>query len=90
MGDDLRDVLLLLYEAGAENVPAHSIEWRTDMTPAINVGMNMGYMRYRERDGVRYFYLTDAGYSKIGIPPFSPWDSALSWLKGLFRRSFKR
>ncbi|KXG87424.1 hypothetical protein ATO67_19115 [Agrobacterium bohemicum] len=65
--------MLLLYDAGAESVPAHAIAWRAYMTPAINVGMNMGYMRYRERDGVRHFYLTDAGYNKMGIPPFPAW-----------------
>jgi hypothetical protein len=89
MGDDLRDVLLLLYDAGAENVPAHAIAWRADMTPAINVGMNMGYMRYRERGGVRHFYLTEAGYSKIGIPPYSPWASMRSWIKRLVSRDTK-
>ena len=36
------------------------------MMPAINFGMIMGYMRYHERDGVRHFYLTEAGHSNIG------------------------
>ncbi len=60
------------------------------MTPAINVGMNMGYMRYRERNGVRHFYLTEAGYSKIGIPPFSPWASIRLWIKSLVRPKTRR
>lgn len=72
MGEDLKDVLLRLYEAGAEDVPAAEIRWEPSMTPAILVALNMGYMRYRERQGVKHFYLTSAGYSKIGILPFSP------------------
>lgn len=72
MGEDLKDVLMQLYEAGAEDVPASDIPWNSDMTPAILVALNMGYMRYRDRSGIKHFYLTSAGYSKIGIPPFSP------------------
>ena len=71
MGEDLYDVLMRLYEAGAEDVPGDDISWNADMAPAIMVALNMGYMRYRERRGIRHFYLTSAGYSKIGIPPFS-------------------
>lgn len=71
MGEDLKDVLMRLYEAGAEDVPADDIPWESQMTPAIVVALNMGYMRYRERKGMKHFYLTSAGYSKIGIPPFS-------------------
>ena len=71
VGEDLKDVLLRLYEAGAEDVPADEISWDSAMTPAIVVALNMGYMRYREKKGIKHFYLTSAGYSKIGIPPFS-------------------
>ncbi|POO48725.1 hypothetical protein CPJ18_25345 (plasmid) [Agrobacterium rosae] len=60
-----------LFEAGAEDVPAGDISWESTMTPAIVVALNMGYMRYREREGIKHFYLTSAGYSKIGVQPFS-------------------
>lgn len=67
MGDDLRQVLTILHEAGGEGVPSYEIGWEACMTPAINVALNMGYMRYREHSGERYFYLTPAGYQKIGM-----------------------
>jgi len=71
MGDDLREVLTVLHEAGAEGVPSSRIGWDSHMTPAINVALNMGYMRYTERDGERYFSLTRVGYQKVGVRPFS-------------------
>jgi len=89
MGDDLRQVLTILHEAGGEGVPSYEIGWDACMTPAINVALNMGYMRYREHSGERYFYLTPAGYQKIGIVPLSAWTYLASLLKkivGLGRR----
>ncbi|MGQ2917230.1 MULTISPECIES: hypothetical protein [Rhizobium] len=85
MGDDLRQVLIILHEAGAEGVPSHEIGWEANMMPAINVAINMGYMRYRERAGERYFYLTPVGYQKIGIKPFSVWSYLTSLLRQVVR-----
>ncbi|MDQ1194375.1 hypothetical protein [Agrobacterium sp. SORGH_AS 787] len=87
MGDDLKDVLTILYLAGAEKVPASELAWNPSMLAAINVAVNMGYMRYSVKDGMRYFFLTDAGYHKIGIPAFSVRKYLFAKLKGLIRSS---
>jgi hypothetical protein len=86
MGNDLKDVLRALYNAGAENVPAPEIGWRVDQMPVLIRALDMGYVRYRERDGIRHFYLTKAGYSTIGIEPlgYSPIGPVMRWLRGLF------
>lgn len=85
MGDDLKDVLMTLYNAGAEKVPAYEVPWEPNMLAAINVALNMGYMRYTVKDGERYFSLTDAGYQKIGIPDFSISEYFVSKLKRLIK-----
>lgn len=81
---DLTAVLRSLYEAGAEDVPAHEIDWRQEMTPALMKALDMGYIRYRERGGVKHFSLTKFGYEAIGIEPpkFSPFRIVLQWLFG--------
>ncbi|WP_426230089.1 hypothetical protein [Pararhizobium sp. DWP3-4] len=86
MADDLKDLLMLVYDAGAENVPASEIAWRQDQMPILMRALNMGYVRYRERAGTKHFYLTRAGYSAIGIEPLSYSPSAI--LSGWFRRVF--
>lgn len=84
MAAELEEVLRTLYDAGAENVPAQEIGWRQEMTPALMKAFNMGYIRYRERAGVKHFYLTKFGYEAIGIeaPRFSPLRILLGWLFG--------
>ncbi len=87
MGDDLKDVLTILYLAGAENIPASKVPWEPNMLPAINIALNMGYMRYSLKNGQRYFFLTDVGYRKIGIPPFSVRRYVVETLKRWLRFS---
>ncbi|WP_455918353.1 hypothetical protein [Ensifer canadensis] len=84
MAADLNEVLRRLYDAGAEDVPAHEIDWREEMMPALIQALNMGYIRYRERGGVKHFYLTKFGYEAIGIEPprFSSFRTVLQWLLG--------
>ena len=81
---DLNELLRKLYEAGARDVPATEIDWREDMMPALMQALNMGYIRYRERGGVKHFYLTKFGFDAIGIEPprFSPFRIILEWLSG--------
>ena len=78
----------MLYEAGAEDVPADQTGWSPAMTPALVAAINMGYVRYRDRDDVRYFSLTKVGYEAIGIAPpdYSPWGMIRAWFGGLFGR----
>lgn len=85
MSDDLREVLTILHGAGAEDVPSCRVGWKSYMMPAINIALNMGYMRYRERDGERYFSLTPFGYQKIGIAPFSAFTYLVSLIKKIVK-----
>jgi hypothetical protein len=87
VGNDLKDLLTALFNAGAENVPASEIDWRVDQMPLLIRALDMGYVRYRERDGVRHFYLTKAGYSTIGIAPlgYSPFGHITRWLFRLLK-----
>ncbi len=34
--------------------------------PILPMALSMGYLRYRERGGIKYFCLTNAGYDAIG------------------------
>jgi hypothetical protein len=86
IADDLKDLLRLLYNAGAENVPASETGWRQDQMPILMRALDMGYVGYRERAGTKHFSLTKAGYSAIGIEPLS--YSPLAILGGWFRRLF--
>jgi hypothetical protein len=69
----------------AENVPASKIEWRRDQMPMLSRAIEMGYVRFTDRAGIRYFYLTKAGYSSIGIEPlsYSPIGPIIRWFGGL-------
>lgn len=87
MGDDLKNVLTILYLAGAENIPASKVPWEPNMLAAINIALNMGYMRYSLKNGERYFFLTDVGYQKIGISPFSVRRYVVETLKRWLRLS---
>lgn len=88
MATSLKDLLAVLYEAGAEDVPADETGWTSDMTPALVTAINMGYVRYRDRGDVRYFSLTKVGYDAIGIAPpdHSPWGLIRAWFSSLFGR----
>jgi hypothetical protein len=85
MAEDLNHLLRTLYDAGAENVPASEIDWHQDQTPILLMALSMGYLRYRERAGIRYFYLTNAGYDAIGAErmTFSPFGPLSRWFRSL-------
>jgi hypothetical protein len=85
MATDLKDLLNALYNAGAENLPASEIEWRQDQMPMLIRALDMGYVRYTERTGIRRYYLTKPGYSAIGIQPlgYFPIGPVIRWFRGL-------
>lgn len=88
MDTPLQELLRILYESGAEDVPADEIDWRPHMTPVLMRALNMGYVRYRDRKGVRHFSLTEAGYNAIGLeyPTYSAWSVLRDWLSGAGKR----
>lgn len=85
MAHDLKVFLKSLYDAGAEDVPATQIGWRSDSAPLLMLALQMGYIRYRDRDGIRYFDLTNAGYYTLGIEPpsRSSMGAMFRWLRNL-------
>ena len=85
MAEDLKDFLRLLYDAGAQDVPATQIGWGSKLAPFLMLALNMGYIRYRDRDGIRYFSLTKAGYYTLGIEPptRSSMGAMFRWLRKL-------
>jgi hypothetical protein len=87
MAQDLKDFLRLLYDAGAEDVRATEIGWRSDSAPLLMLALNMGYIRYRDHDRIRYFGLTKAGYYTLGIEPPSRSSMGVMfrWLSSLLR-----
>ncbi|RWX77063.1 hypothetical protein EPK99_15500 [Neorhizobium lilium] len=69
VADDLHEVLLILYNAGASRVPASDVEWSTQMAPALNRAFSMQYIIYRDTSRGRRFSLTESGYLAIGKEP---------------------
>lgn len=66
---DLLNVLKTLHDAGASRVPADTLGWTSDMTPAILRALNMQYVIARDTRNGRLFSLTEAGYRALGVEP---------------------
>jgi hypothetical protein len=69
MARSLQHILVMIYRAGARDVPGESLPWTAEDFPEINRAMNMSYIIRRERNGRSFFSLTRAGYHAIDQQP---------------------
>lgn len=81
---DLKDILSMVYQAGAARVPEWKLTWVDDDMPTLNRALNMQYLVRHDEEEFSTFSLTAAGYQAIGkkVPGSM---SIAYWIKSWFR-----